>query len=82
MSTSRIKPVENQEVDPVIQGYFKTAESRGAPNERFLRILARNPESVTVFYEAWDTVFYGGAIDHGLKEMMRVRMARLRNCGY
>ena len=79
---ARIDPVENEQVSEEIQGFFKTAEQRGAPNETFLRILANNPESVTVFYDAWDTVFYGGEIDHALKEIMRVRMARLRNCGY
>ena len=79
---ARIIPVENREVSAEIQGYFQLAEKRGAPNEKFLRILARNQESVTVFFQAWDTVFYGGDIDHSLKEIMRVRMARLRNCGY
>lgn len=80
--SARIMPVGDDQVTTEIKGYFQVAEKRGAPNEKFLRILARNQESVTVFFEAWDTVFYGGAIDHSLKEIMRVRMARLRNCGY
>lgn len=80
--TSRIMPAGDGQVTSKIKDYFQVAEERGAPNEKFLRILARNPESVTVFFEAWDTVFYGGALEHSLKEIMRVRMARLRNCGY
>ena len=78
----RIDPIDDDQVSPEIKQYFNTAEQRGAPNSTFLRILARDPNSVKVFYQAWDDIFYGGRLDHGLKEIIRVRMARLRNCGY
>ncbi len=79
----RIALIEDDNaVSDKIQNYFKTAEVRGAPNSRFLRLLARDPNSVRVFYEAWDNIFYGGKIDHSFKEIIRVRMARLRNCDY
>lgn len=79
----RIKSIDdNNLVSDKIRTYFETAEDRGAPNSTFLRVLARDPNSVNVFFEAWDKIFYGGQIDHGLKEILRVRMARLRNCGY
>ena len=80
--SARIRPVEEGEVGPEIQAYFDEAEMRGAPNAAFLRVLARDANAVDVFYSAWDKIFYGGQIDHGLKEIVRVRMARLRNCGY
>ena len=80
--TIRVTPVDDMQVSPEVKQYFDTAEQRGAPNSTFLRILARDPNSVKVFYQAWDDIFYGGKLDHGFKEMIRVRMARLRNCGY
>jgi alkylhydroperoxidase family enzyme len=38
---------------------------------------------MSAFYDSWNSVFYDGErLDHGLKEIVRVRMARLRDCGY
>ncbi len=78
----RIDPVEETKVPAKIRRYFKIAEERGAPNATLLRILARNPDSMRLFYDSWNDAFYGGRLDHGLKEIVRVRMARLRGCGY
>ena len=80
--TPRIKPVEDTQVSPEVKRYFEIAEERGAPNATLLRILAREPNSLRVFYDSWNDIFYGGRIDHGLKELVRVRMARLRGCKY
>lgn len=80
--TIRIQPLDASQASAKMQTYFQTAEQRGAPNAMFLRLLARDPNSVDVFYEAWDKIFYGGSLEHSLKEIIRVRMARLRNCGY
>ncbi|GIU93107.1 MAG: hypothetical protein KatS3mg011_2013 [Acidimicrobiia bacterium] len=45
--------------------------------------MARDPDSMKTFYEAWNRSFYEAErIDHGLKEIVRVRMARVRTCGY
>ena len=78
----RIQPVEDEAVAPELRRYFEIAEQRGAPNATLLRILARDPDSMRIFYDAWNASFYGGRLDHGLKEIVRVRMARLRGCGY
>ena len=78
----RIKPVEDTQVSPETQRYFAIAEERGAPNATLLRILAREPKSLSVFYDSWNDSFYGGRVDHGLKELVRIRMARLRGCKY
>jgi alkylhydroperoxidase family enzyme len=80
---ARIEPIEDGAASPVVQEHFRVAEERGAPNSTLLRILARDPNSLTTFYDAWNRVFYAGDhLDHGLKEIVRVRMARLRQCGY
>lgn len=79
----RIPPIEDDAVSPAVQEQFRVAEERGAPNSVLLRILAKDPNSLSSFYDAWNRVFYAGHhVDHGLKEMVRVRMARLRLCGY
>jgi alkylhydroperoxidase family enzyme len=78
----RIEPVDDGKVSESVRHHFELAEKRGAPNATLLRILARDPRSLDVFYDAWNAIFYEGSLDHGLKEIVRVRMARLRGCGY
>ncbi len=80
--TVRIRPVDEQGIDERVQRAFADAAVRGAPNPTLLRILARHPVALQAFYAGWQDTFYGGIVDHPLKELMRVRMARLRNCGY
>ena len=79
---ARVTPVEDQTVDTEVAERFRVAEERGAPNSMLLRILANNPHAMKMFYDSWGQIFYDGMVDHGLKEIVRVRMARTRNCGY
>ena len=78
----RIKPVDDANVSPDVREAFRVAEKRGAPNSALLRILARDPESLRIFYDSWSKSFYAGRINHTLKEIVRVRMAELRGCHY
>ncbi len=78
----RLQPVDDAAVDEELREIFSGAEQRGAPNATLLRILARQPRALHAFYDGWQETFYDGAVPHTLKELMRVRMARLRNCGY
>lgn len=80
---ARIEPIDESSAPERTRRHFAVAEERGAPNSKLLRILARDPRSMSAFYDAWNSVFYDGdRVDHGLKEIVRVRMARLRMCGY
>lgn len=79
----RIEPIDESTVAARISEQFAVAEERGAPNSTLLRIMARDPSSMEVFYDAWNRSFYDSSlVDHGIKELMRVRMARTRDCGY
>ncbi len=78
----RISPIDSRAVPPEVQRAFDDAARRGAPNPTLLRILARHPRALNAFYAGWDATFYGGIVEHPLKELMRVRMARLRTCEY
>jgi alkylhydroperoxidase family enzyme len=83
MTPPRIDPIDEQAASEKTRRHFAVAEERGAPNSTLLRILARDPRSMSAFYDSWNSVFYDGErLDHGLKEIVRVRMARLRDCGY
>lgn len=79
----RIESVDETQVDDEVKARFAVAEERGAPNSTLLRILARDPESLHTFYDSWNRSFYESErVEHGLKEIIRVRMARVRACGY
>ncbi len=78
----RIAPAADHTLTDDVRQAFADAAARGAPNPTLLRILARHPVALRAFYSGWQDTFYGGIVEHPLKELMRVRMARLRNCGY
>ncbi|MGH7904735.1 MAG: hypothetical protein ACREPA_11530 [Candidatus Dormibacteraceae bacterium] len=78
----RVNPVAEDTISPATARAFADAAARGAPNPTLLRILARQPRAMNAFYSGWQETFYAGDVEHTLKELMRVRMARLRGCGY
>lgn len=80
--TVRIGPVAEGALTDDVRQAFADAAARGAPNPTLLRILARHPAALRAFYAGWQDTFYGGVVEHPLKELMRVRMARLRTCSY
>ncbi|HET7266235.1 MAG TPA: hypothetical protein VFL28_16340 [bacterium] len=80
--TVRIAPVKEPDLSDDVRQAFADAARRGAPNPTLLRILARHPVALRAFYSGWQDMFYGGIVGHPLKELMRVRMARLRTCSY
>lgn len=80
--TVRIAPVKDAALSDEVRQACADAAVRGAPNPTLLRILARHPLALRAFYSGWQDTFYGGIVEHPLKELMRVRMARLRTCSY
>ena len=78
----RSTPVDESTFQEPVLTIFRDAERRGAPNATLLRLLARQPSALHAFYDGWQATFYAGQVPHTLKGLMRVRMARLRNCGY
>ena len=79
---SRIRPVDDGSVSSEVREYFCAAEKKTRRNSPLCRILARDPDSLRIFYESWNSSFYGGRVDHLLKEIVRIRMAELRGCHY
>lgn len=47
----------------------------------YARVMANNPEVFRKFYEFYGTVL-GGKVESDMKELARLRLARLNNCHY
>lgn len=45
-------------------------------------VLAHTPEVLAGFFELYGTFWQLGAVDPALKEMTRLRNARITDCGY
>jgi alkylhydroperoxidase family enzyme len=78
----RIRPIDEAEITPPIAEIFADAEKGKAPTPTFLKLLARQPDAMAAFYRAWHYIFYDGIVEHPLKELIRMRMSRIRGCGY
>lgn len=78
----RIPPLAEEAIPSDLRPYLERAAARGAPNALLLRIMARDPHSLRIFYDAWEAAFYEGCVEHSLKELMRVAMALRRGCRY
>ena len=49
-----------------------------------MRLLQNHqvPELARKTYEVWHEAFNGGALDHRLKELIRIKMSRHVSCSY
>ncbi|MFQ5895068.1 MAG: hypothetical protein ACE5JJ_04530 [Nitrospinota bacterium] len=78
-----IRMLDIEEIgDPEIREMIREAERHRAPDPNFFRMMAHNPELAKRFYRTWQESFNGGAIDHRLKEVIRVKMSRMVGCSY
>jgi AhpD family alkylhydroperoxidase len=59
--------------------YF--ADEEGAPDPRVVRIWGRTAAGAA-YLRAWRTVFHTGLVEHRLKELMRLNMSFVEQCGY
>ena len=53
-----------------------------APDPAFHAIQGHNEDLSKAMYIAWGTVFSTGAVDHKLKEIIRVQLSRAADCNY
>ncbi len=45
-------------------------------------VLAHQPEALAAFERLYGTLWSRGALDHGSKEIARLRNARVTDCGF
>jgi alkylhydroperoxidase family enzyme len=68
--------------DPDLRGHLERGATRGTPRPESLAVRAHVPEILRTFCETWDASFYGGAVDHEIKELCRVYVSKVGACDY
>lgn len=79
---AEIEPIEDVLNAPVrLRSLLYFAAAEGGPDERMARIQGRSEVGLALL-EAWRTALFGGILPHKLKELVRIRMSILEECGY
>jgi len=72
-----IEPIKPEEIrDPELRSLIARCEALGVPDSLFPRILARVPQYAKALLRALLMSHAEGNVDHRLKEIIRVRLAR------
>jgi alkylhydroperoxidase family enzyme len=80
---TRIAPLPNAAIaDPELRALMAEAETLGVPDELFPRILARAPDQAVPLMRALVMSHAQGNVDHRLKEIVRILLARFANDKY
>jgi len=78
-----VQPLElDQIADPELRDLVVRSEELGVPGGTFARILARKPEHAKATLKVMLLKFYEGNIDHRLKEIIRIQLARFTEDPY
>ena len=65
-----------------LAGFVKKCVRHKAPDPAFHAMQGHNEDLSKAMYIAWGTVFSTGAVDHKLKEIIRVQLSRAADCNY
>jgi len=68
--------------DPELAGYLEDSRRYGTPRLESQAIRAHVPEVLRSFNQSWQKVFREGVLDHSIKELARVYVAKTLDCGY
>jgi AhpD family alkylhydroperoxidase len=68
--------------DPELAGYLADSRRYGTPRLESQAIRAHVPEVLRTFNQSWQKVFREGVLDHSIKELARVFVAKTLDCGY
>jgi alkylhydroperoxidase family enzyme len=68
--------------DPQLREVLRTAARRGTPRPESQAIRAHAPEVLRTFSQTWEASFYGGIVDHDIKELCRVYVSKTGACEY
>ena len=81
--SSLIEPVDRSEAEEQrLAAIYETSDGLGVPGDLFLGILAHVPKYAMAIHDAMHTSHAKGNVDHRLKEMIRIHLARLANDDY
>ena len=80
---SHIAPLPKEAItDPELRALMAEGEALGVPDDLFPRIIARAPEQAVPLLRALLMSHAKGNVDHKLKEIMRILLARFANDQY
>lgn len=80
---TRIAPLpQNSALDPELQALMEEARGIGVPDSLFPRIIARAPSQAVPLMRALLMSHAKGNVDHRLKEIMRILLARFAGDKY
>jgi alkylhydroperoxidase family enzyme len=68
--------------DPELAGYIADSRRYGTPRVESQAIRAHVPAVLRSFNQSWQAVFREGVLDHSIKELARVFVAKSLDCGY
>lgn len=68
--------------DPELAGYIAESRRYGTPRVESQAIRAHVPAVLRSFNQSWQAVFRDGVLDHAIKELARVFVAKSLDCGY
>jgi AhpD family alkylhydroperoxidase len=80
---ARISYVDPSTVtDPALTAALEDSRTYGTPRLESQSIRAHVPAVLRTFSESWQQVFREGVLDHRIKELARVYVAKSLECGY
>jgi AhpD family alkylhydroperoxidase len=68
--------------DETVARYLDQARTYGTPRLESQAIRAHVPAVLETFSEAWQRTFRDGVLDHNIKELARIFIAKSLECGY
>jgi AhpD family alkylhydroperoxidase len=68
--------------DPHLAALLEESRTYGTPRLESQAIRAHVPDVLRTFAESWQKVFREGVLDHRIKELARVFVAKSLDCGY
>ncbi|MBU2663630.1 carboxymuconolactone decarboxylase family protein [Actinoplanes bogorensis] len=83
MPVPRISYVDPHSItDPELAGYLDDSRRYGTPRLESQAIRAHVPAVLRTFNQSWQQVFRSGVLDHSVKELARLFVAKTLDCGY
>lgn len=68
--------------DPELARFIEDSRKYGTPRVESQAIRAHVPAVLRTFNQSWQAVFRDGVLDHNIKELARVYVAKTLECGY
>ena len=77
----RLRYIEESEKIPYTRELIESAKRTGAPDPRVVSLMTRSKLGIA-WVEYWNKLLYQGVLPHKLKEMCRIKISVVHQCGY